>query len=916
MPPRSNPSDRRPPQLQSTDAPLEARVVPAFPLAVNDTVSVATDPVTFAVLNNDSFPDQILLNGFTDPPASQGTLVRNADSTFTFTPGEGFNGTSFEYTIGPRKPETLLSASPNDVTANARLGYHVVLSADGNMAFVGAPDAPGGNTGTVNEAGSVFVFVRTPQGWSFRQRLFAAGDGQAALPAPQPGEVANPNQASISNFGATMAISADGTTLIVGDPTATGGISGATPGGGAVYIFTLGSSGFNPTPQKLTPSGLDGVGLGFGESVAISGDGKVLVIGNTTGNGGPDGTVPGVGTVLVYRRTGAEFSVQPSQRLYASDYAGANFVSRFGHSVAVSRDGKMIVVGDPAAPGGIDGTVPGAGAAYIFTDTTGFAFNPTPTKLYANGISTAVGAELFGDTIAISGDNSVIAIGAPDAVGGDTGTIDQAGAVYVFQRIASNSPNNYVYQSSPQRIYASTDVGSGLDFGTTISLNYNGTVLLVGDPTALGGTSSNVPTGGAAYLYRRSSSLFGNEPVQRLTSSDTVTGDAYASSVSLSDDGNTILAGAPGAVIGNKVGAGALYVKEIGTSTGKVTLTRAGAAAVSSRMLVSGFPDGSAQLYTYDAEGKALPGQVFRPFNYNGAVQAVVGDINGDSIPDYVFGIGPGGGSVIRGIDGATGADLFPTFSAFESSFRGGVFIATGDIDNDGKSELVVSPDVGGGGRIQIFTLRDGKMAQVDNFFGIEDTTFRGGARVAIGDINGDNRAEVIVGAGYGGGPRIAVFDGNALMAGSNRPQKLINDFFAFPGTDTNSLRNGVYISAGDLDGDNKADLVFGGGPGGGPRVYVLSGAMLMTNIGEAQANPIANFFVDGNANSRGGVRVAVKDFDGDTDMELVVGSGNGTRTELRVYETNSLANGVEPALRSEVDPIGYSNSPLGVFVG
>src|SRR5215213_2037736 len=72
------------------------------------------------------------------------------------------------------------------------------------------------------------------------------------------------------------------------------------------------------------------------------------------------------------------------------------------------------------------------------------------------------------------------------------------------------------------------------------------------------------------------------------------------------------------------------------------------------------------------------------------------------------------------------------------------------------------------------------------------------------------------------------------------------------------TLRNGVFVSAGDFDGDGFADLVAGGGPGGGPRVLILSGKDLSGgNLTSPTA--IANFFA-GDDNRRGGVRVTAKD--------------------------------------------------------
>src|SRR5206468_2261682 len=110
----------------------------------------------------------------------------------------------------------------------------------------------------------------------------------------------------------------------------------------------------------------------------------------------------------------------------------------------------------------------------------------------------------------------------------------------------------------------------------------------------------------------------------------------------------------------------------------------------------------------------------------------------------------------------------------------------------------------------------------VNRFLGIEDPAFRGGARAAAGDLDGGGPPELVVAAGFQGGPRIAIFRG--LGAGAAGPSHVVADFFAFEDT----LRNGAFVSAGDATGDGLADLAFGGGPGGAPRVRLLDGAKLM----------------------------------------------------------------------------------------
>ena len=87
----------------------------------------------------------------------------------------------------------------------------------------------------------------------------------------------------------------------------------------------------------------------------------------------------------------------------------------------------------------------------------------------------------------------------------------------------------------------------------------------------------------------------------------------------------------------------------------------------------------------------------------------------------------------------------------------GGVFISAGDIDGDGMAEIAISPDQGGGPRVRIF--RGGRLhPDWPTTFGIKDMNFFGGVRTTIADINGDGFGDLIVAAGFGGGPRIAIY--------------------------------------------------------------------------------------------------------------------------------------------------------------
>jgi hypothetical protein len=147
----------------------------------------------------------------------------------------------------------------------------------------------------------------------------------------------------------------------------------------------------------------------------------------------------------------------------------------------------------------------------------------------------------------------------------------------------------------------------------------------------------------------------------------------------------------------------------------------------------------------------------------------------------------------------------------------------------------------------------------------------------------------------------VAVFDGTSLASG---PKKLFAEFFAFE----EGLRNGVFVSAGDLDGDGRAELLAGGGPGGGPRVSAFAGADLVRGAGPQR---VADFYA-GSPDDRSGVRVAAADLDGDELADVLAGAGSGS-SRVAGFLGRQLTTG---ATAAAFDLDAFPGSAGGVFVG
>jgi hypothetical protein len=320
-------------------------------------------------------------------------------------------------------------------------------------------------------------------------------------------------------------------------------------------------------------------------------------------------------------------------------------------------------------------------------------------------------------------------------------------------------------------------------------------------------------------------------------------------------------------------------------------------------------PDGSPK-FQFTPFPAGFAGQVDpNSIGFTGGNRVAVGDVTGDGVPDFIVGTGPSISTFVKVIDGKTHQEIL-TYQPFEPTFTGGVFVAVGHVTGHQAEDIIITPDEGGGPRVLI--LQGGgnlSFPLIANFFGINDPNFRGGCRAAAGDINGDGFDDLAVAAGFGGGPRVSVYDGKSVA--NNQPVNLFNDFFIFDGPDAVTLRNGAFIAMGDIDGDGHADIIGGGGPGGGPRVFALSGDDLL-HAPAPRARVLANFFA-GDPNNRGGVQIAAKDIDGDQFADLITGAGPGDGTRVTAYKGSTLPSD-SPQVIYGFDAFPGFNT--GVYVG
>ena len=243
------------------------------------------------------------------------------------------------------------------------------------------------------------------------------------------------------------------------------------------------------------------------------------------------------------------------------------------------------------------------------------------------------------------------------------------------------------------------------------------------------------------------------------------------------------------------------------------------------------------------------------PASYRGGIVATSGDVNNDSIPDIIVAARQGASGKIIVYNGKTD-QVMRTFNAFPG-FNGQINIASGDVNADGRSDIIVGVGGNGPSHVKVFSIN--VVAPIQSFIAFPG--YNGGVSIASADINGDRRDDIVVGTLGGTAPQVKVFSqGNVL-----------HSFYGFEIPPLSP----IVVAAGDLDGDGKAEVMIGSGAGIVPTVTVFSGARPGQAIGSFFAFP---------QNYRGGLTLTVQDYNNDGKLDILAGTAGGKNPQVRVF--------------------------------
>jgi hypothetical protein len=278
---------------------------------------------------------------------------------------------------------------------------------------------------------------------------------------------------------------------------------------------------------------------------------------------------------------------------------------------------------------------------------------------------------------------------------------------------------------------------------------------------------------------------------------------------------------------------------------------------------------GSPKVRVFDKNGQAVSQFIAYEKTFNGGVNVAMGDLGVDGTDEII--VGPGRGRQPQVKIFRRDGSFIASFMAYDSRFRGGVRVAVGDINGDGHNEIITSAGLGGGPQVRVFSQTNGSwqaMAGANTM--VYDSHFRGGIFVASGDVNGDGQDEIVVTPGKGGSPDVRVF-----TLQSNRLILIKSGLMAY----NQRFRGGITAAVGNVNTSLPEEILTGVYSSGGPQVRIFG--QTSTGIGLLQSG-----FMAFNPRFMGGVNVATADTNLDGTDEIITAVNSNADPLVRIYNT------------------------------
>jgi hypothetical protein len=148
---------------------------------------------------------------------------------------------------------------------------------------------------------------------------------------------------------------------------------------------------------------------------------------------------------------------------------------------------------------------------------------------------------------------------------------------------------------------------------------------------------------------------------------------------------------------------------------------------------------------------------------YTGRIVTALGDLNGDVVFDIITGVGAGTSPLLRRFDGRTLKEIGQGLYAYDQAFLGGMSVAAADVDGDGLYEMITGTGNGSAPHVKVRKM-DGTI--ISSFYAYA-SEFTRGVNLITGDIDNDGKSEIVSTPNWGGGPHVKVFDGKGKASAS-----------------------------------------------------------------------------------------------------------------------------------------------------
>jgi FG-GAP-like repeat/FG-GAP repeat len=605
--------------------------------------------------------------------------------------------------------------------------------------------------------------------------------------------------------GNSVALSADGNTMIEGAPGDNGGV-------GAAWVFSR-SGGVWTQQAKIVPSDAADKPPAFGTSVALSADGNTAIIG-----GPKDGCTsnPCYGSGWVFTRSGSTWSEQQKVPGVNFEQIQNDGLEVIGNSVSMSADGNTATAGgvnNPGAEGPMAGVFVRHGTIWVTQQIedgpNGCAQHATAVAMSGDGQTMIMGAGTScsdspagevvvlvdtgggflnfqatlegtgssasaaqGFSVALSYDGNTALVGGP-------GDNSSAGATWVFTRSGG------VWSQQAQLVGNGGTPGSGLGQGSSVALSADGN-------TAISGAANDNSGSGAAWIFSRTGGVW-SQRGSKLVGTGVTNGMGNGMGVALSGDGNTAVVGNPGDSGGT--GATWVFTRTVPTNThdyddsgvsdiawrdtaGDIAIWQMNGATVTSSLGIGTVPTTWSIVGQRDFDGDGTYDLLWRDTSGNTAIWFMngtnvastaaignipatwsvtgTGDFNGDGRGDILW----------QDTSGNVAVWLMNGASVLSSAGFGNVpsavwsLAGTGDFNGDGKTDLLWRNTAGD---VWIWFV-NGTSAPLPVFIGNVPSNF---TALGTGDFNGDGMSDILWRENNTGGTAIWLMDGMTVSSGT-----------------------------------------------------------------------------------------------------------------------------------------------------